>query len=133
MAFWQECIVPNVIICIISSKFIRIDMFVDLPSQFINEVQSIVKMLYQLGQNILHNKNHSVASLDGVTGEASLGGHGGSNKSKTTTSVLNPVALTIQTNVCCIELLLWAIKEDTGMTFIDRSVHRQTLRYKLYA
>ena len=90
-------------------------MFLDLPPKFITEIQDIVKLLYALGQTILHNKNQSVASLDGLSNDASTSGRGGSRRSKTSSSVLNPVALTIQTNVCCIELLLWAIKEDTGM------------------
>ena len=64
-----------------------------LPASFTQDVQDFVKNLYHVGQTALQNRDH----------------HADTDK-----SVLNPFALTIQSNVVCIELLLWAVREEAG-------------------
>lgn len=56
-------------------------------------MQDFVKNLYHVGQTVLQNKDH----------------HADADK-----SVLNPFQLTVQSNVVCVELLLWAVREEPG-------------------
>ena len=70
-------------------------LFADLHATFTKEVQEFVKTLYAAGQTVLQNRET-----------------GGEHHSHGST--LNPFALTVHSNVACIELLLWAIREETG-------------------
>ena len=71
--------------------------FPDLSNQFTREVQEFVKQLYKQGQTVLQNRE----------------GHmdGGDKQSKDFSSF----SLTIDCNVACVELLLWAIRDEPGM------------------
>ena len=72
-----------------------------LPASFTQDVQDFVKNLYHVGQTALQNRDH---------------------RSEMDKSVLNPFALTIQSNVVCIELLLWAVREEAGKIFVFESL-----------
>ncbi len=69
----------------------------DLNSMFTREVQDFVKSMYSMGQTVLQNKE----------------GHARDSERRER-ELFNPFSITIQSNVSCIELLLWAITEDTG-------------------
>lgn len=69
--------------------------FAELHASFTREVQEFVKTLYAAGQTVLQNRES-----------------GGERHSDRHT--LNPFALTVQSNVACIELLLWAIRDESG-------------------
>ena len=56
-------------------------------------MQDFVKMMYAAGQTALQNKDEA---------------------KRAEKEVLNPFAITIQSNVACIELLLWAINDESG-------------------
>ena len=72
--------------------------YLGLPVSFTQDVQDFVKNLYHVGQTALQNRDH----------------HSDVDK-----SVLNPFTLTIQSNVVCIELLLWAVREEAGRSEIN--------------
>ena len=74
-----------------------------LHASFTREVQDFVKNLYHAGQTALHNKEKGVTD-DTTTADKS--------------STLNPFTLTIHSNVACIDLLLWAIKDENGKTYL---------------
>jgi len=65
-----------------------------LSSSFTREVQEFVKQLFKQGQTMLQNK------------EASVDGHR-QNKD------FNSFSLTLQCNIACLELLLWALKDES--------------------
>ena len=69
---------------------------------------------------MLHTKDHNLVPTEGS--DASLVGKMSSTKTKSQNSILNPVVLTIHTNVACIELLLWAIREDSGKIMMKVNV-----------
>lgn len=71
--------------------------FSGLNTQLRKEVQEFVKTMYAQGQTVLQSREHSE--------------HDKSERRHP----LQPFSLTICSNVACIELLLWAIKEDSGM------------------
>ena len=68
----------------------------DLPVNYTKEVQDFVKNLYASGQTALQNKNQDDSDRN---------------------DKLNPFALTVATNAACIELLLWAIRDESGKLF----------------
>ena len=71
--------------------------YVGLNMQLRGEVQEFVKTMYAQGQTVLQSRER--ASESQKTEKRHL---------------LQPFQLTICSNVACIELLLWAITEDTG-------------------
>ena len=66
-------------------------MLTGLNQQFTKEVQEFVKLLYAAGQTALQSDFSRHSSKE----------------------PLNSFALTISSNVACIELLLWAISDDS--------------------
>jgi len=67
--------------------------FVDLSTKFGKDLQEFVKSIYDTGQTLL--QSHDLKSVD-------------------RSAVLSPSTLLIQANIACIELLLWAIREESG-------------------
>lgn len=76
-----------------------------LHASFTREVQDFVKNLYHAGQTVLQNKEKG-----GAVDEANTDKSSGLN--------INQFALTIHINVACVELLIWAIKDENGTWYI---------------
>ena len=99
---FQGSVQMNCSICLILITSI---LLADLPQSYTKDVQDFVKNLYSVGQTALQNKGTSWDDH-----------HKDGDKSEKHT--LNPFTLTIQSNVACIELLLWAIREETGNSYV---------------
>lgn len=70
--------------------------FLDLSASFTKEVELFVKALYAIEQNELERKHH-----------------GGSEKGDKRWDV-NPYELTVCSSAACVDLLFWAVREESG-------------------
>ena len=69
-------------------------LFTGLPEKFMNEVRSFIRELFLSGQTELQDKNFDTAH------QGSCG--------------FNSFELAVIANAKCVELLVWAAKDDTG-------------------
>lgn len=72
----------------------------ELPTQFLKEVQSFVKALFTAGQAILQSHDH-----DGVENDNNAG------------IVFNRFKINVLTNAVCVDILVWAARDDQGMVW----------------
>ena len=78
----------------------------DIQPSFSKSVQDFVKKVYEIGQAMLLHRNDLPLKDDS--------GVGSSTGSMCSGGVLDVAELLIQSNVVCIELLLWAMQEESG-------------------
>jgi phosphatidylinositol 4-kinase len=70
-----------------------------LPAAFLKEVQSFVKFLFTSGQAILQSHDHEANGRDDTNGS---------------THVINKFKLNVLTNAVCVDILVWAARDEQG-------------------
>ena len=83
---------------------------VDLPSNFVKEVQSFVKSLFLSGQNELQCRENEEKEIE--NGEDAQTGKedGAANSNKP--PVVNKFKLNVLANAVCVDVLVWATKDE---------------------
>ena len=74
---------------------------VDLPSPLIKDVQDYIKQLFSTGQNDLQSREHEASEKDERENESDH-------------PFINRFKLNVQTNAVCVDILVWATKDEQG-------------------
>ena len=74
----------------------------DLPPSFLKEVQSFVKVLFTAGQAILQSHDHDAFDND--------------NNGVDNHNVVNKFKISVLTNAVCVDILVWAARDEQGRT-----------------
>ncbi len=90
-----------------------ISLIPDLAGSFIKEVQSFVKSLFLSGQNDLQTRDFDSEREENEHGTL------GANKPK----VINRFKLNVQTNAVCVDILVWATKDEYGKVLAQALNH----------
>ena len=83
------------------------NVFLELPQTFVKDVQSFVKNLFLSGQNELQSRDHEQSEKEEEDNKL-IGGHNHINKFK----------LNVQTNAVCVDILVWATKDEYSKQLI---------------
>jgi phosphatidylinositol 4-kinase len=92
---------------------------IDLPSPFIKEVQSFVRTLFLAGQTDLYAQNPE-PSTEREDEEENVVSGGKCSK-------INRLKLNVQTNAACVDILVWATKDEYGKVN-DSCIKRVSMR-----
>ena len=75
----------------------------DLDGEFVKEVQSFVKNMFLSGQNELQSKDHEASEKDQEC-----------EHDNERPNFINKFKLNVQTNAVCVDILVWATRDEYG-------------------
>ena len=94
---------PSTLPIPVSTNLLHILIFFDkdLPSQLIKDIQDFTKHLFLSGQSDLQTREHDVSEKDEQENESG-------------SPLINRFKLNVQTNAVCVDILVWATKDEQG-------------------
>ena len=79
------------------------------------EVQQFVRALFLSGQNELQSRDHESAEREVAAAEAAVSpGLENGKASQNLPNVINKFKLNVQTNAVCVDILVWATRDEFG-------------------
>ena len=72
----------------------------DLPADYVKEVHGFIKNLFLSGQNELQSRDHEASERD--------------EENPKTPHHINRFKLNVQCNAVCVDILVWATKDEYG-------------------
>ena len=84
-----------------------------MPLEFVKDVQTFVKQLFVSGQNELQSRDHDASEREEQEHQEA---HEKQQKQATKPAPphVNKFKLNVQTNAVCVDLLVWATKDEYG-------------------
>ena len=91
-----------------------------MPNSLIKDIQDFTKQLFLSGQSDLHSHEHETCEKDELENE-------------TGSTLINKFKLNVQTNAVCVDILVWATKDEQGknnllngyLNIPDKNVYRE--------
>ena len=97
-----------------------------MPIDFVKDIQTFIKGLFLSGQNDLQSRDHDASEREeqqqimddlkngGSAKEGSSSAANNSGSSSSSCRTVNRFKLNVQTNAVCVDILVWATREEYG-------------------